>query len=223
MMTLNQTGTCAIVGVHQMILIIVFLYLLGSFFESVHSWTTTTPIPIHYKYHDRSMPVPTSFLQPYCNNRINNIDSSQSRQRKDLFLFQSSNYEEEEGINNDMDNNEPPKLVLNQDDIRKEMYQYKSKYPTSEIDYLAASKQRALQKKESIVNQATDDDWKQIAQDKQNMGLLVDDWENSKNDVGGNMDSQILFFPDAATTTDGGTNDGDNNNNDNDEPKLLLF
>ena len=223
MMTLNQTGTCAIVGVHQMILIIVFLYLLGSFFESVHSWTTTTPIPIHYKYHDRSMATPTSFLQSNSNNRVVKIDSSQTRQRKDLFLFQSSNYEvEEEGSENNMED-DPPKLVLNQDDIRKEMYQYKSKYPTSEIDYLAASKQRALQKKESIVNQATDDDWKQIAQDKQNMGLLVDDWENSKNDVGGTMDSQILFFPDAPARDGGGTNDGDDNNNDNEEPKLLLF
>ena len=89
----------------------------------------------------------------------------------------------------------------------------KSKYPTSEKDYLAAARQRAAEARESVNDLSTDNDWMDMAAKNRAAGL--DDWEHSLAEAG-NADSQILIpVMETTTTTDGG--------DEPPEPKLLLF
>ena len=94
-----------------------------------------------------------------------------------------------------------------------ELAKFKSKYPTSESDYLAAARKRAEERRESINSQSSDDDWKEMAKKKQAEGVVLDDWEQSLVEAG-NADSQILI---PIVLTD------DVEDGDDPEPKLLLF
>ena len=118
----------------------------------------------------------------------------------------------------DGDDEEPPKeLVL--DNIEGQMAQLRSKYPTSEADYLAAARARNAAKVQSTTRSASDEDWmkaKQAAAEKAG-GAIKDDWDNSLKDAG-NADSQILI-PIELTEGEGGDGDGEGG----DDPKLMLF
>ena len=113
---------------------------------------------------------------------------------------------------------EPPKLILDLDEVKEKMAKLKSKYPTAEADYLAAARKRAALKVESRNNESSDEDWQKMAAEKnQVMGGAEagtpaaaagdDGWEASLNDEGNAQDSQI-FIP-----MEGG---------EDEEPKLLL-
>jgi hypothetical protein len=110
------------------------------------------------------------------------------------------------------DGDEEPSLIVGGDEMVKQLQQFKSKYPTSESDYLAAARERAKARTPSKERMATDDDWMAVAEEKKQQFGEIDDWEDSKREAG-NMDSQILMplLPDE---------DGDG---EDDEPKLLLF
>jgi hypothetical protein len=116
--------------------------------------------------------------------------------------------------NSPADGDEPPSLIVGGDEMVQQMQQFKSKYPTSESDYLAAARERAKARTPSKDRMATDDDWQAMADEKKQQFGEMDDWEDSKREAG-NMDSQILMplLPDE---------DGEGNGAD-DEPKLLLF
>eukprot|EP00546_Thalassionema_frauenfeldii_P012759 CAMPEP_0178913322 /NCGR_PEP_ID=MMETSP0786-20121207/10777_1 /TAXON_ID=186022 /ORGANISM="Thalassionema frauenfeldii, Strain CCMP 1798" /LENGTH=155 /DNA_ID=CAMNT_0020586049 /DNA_START=75 /DNA_END=542 /DNA_ORIENTATION=- len=101
---------------------------------------------------------------------------------------------------------EEPTLLIGED-LDKELKQIKSKYPTSEADYLAAARKRAQEKKESVNSLSKDEDWQVVAEKKGEEGD-DDDWENSD-------DSQILL-PDLGSDNTG--EDGEEK-----EPELLLF
>ena len=102
--------------------------------------------------------------------------------------------------------NENDNLVLGGDDLQTQMSKLRSKFPTSEADYLAAARARNLRKVESQNNLATDEDFQQIAREKaaaqQRGEESQDDWEKAESE-----DSGLLFYP----TSD-----------ENDEPTLLL-
>jgi len=114
------------------------------------------------------------------------------------------------------DDQEPSKdeLVLGEA-VDQQMARLRSKYPTSEADYLAAARARAAAKTASVESSAaSDSDWQRLADEKrQAVGGEIDDWENAKAEAG-NADSQILL-PDLPTE------DGDGE--DGEDPKLLLF
>ena len=92
----------------------------------------------------------------------------------------------------------------------------KSKYPTGEMDFLALARKRAEEKTESHTAGAKDEDWKMLADEKEEMYGRIDDWENSQREAG-NADSQILMFTEPTNDDESGDGEGD------DEPKLLLF
>lgn len=123
---------------------------------------------------------------------------------------------DEQDSSNDNDN-ETIKLVLNENEIQQQMRQIKTKYPTSESDYLAASKKRAAMKVDSVINTASDDDWKRISNEKKQYSANPDDdWESSLKDSN-NSDNQILLF------TENKDDDDDGDTDSSSEPKLLLF
>ncbi|GKY93009.1 hypothetical protein MPSEU_000269400 [Mayamaea pseudoterrestris] len=100
----------------------------------------------------------------------------------------------------------PNELILDTAAVAQQMAGLRSKYPTSEADYLAAARARAAAKAASKNDEATDQDWvsvKQKVQPKED-----DDWEISAKEAG-NIDSQILI---PLMNEDG-----------DDEPKLMLF
>ena len=108
---------------------------------------------------------------------------------------------------------DPPSLILGHDQVQAEMQQYRSKYPTSEADYLAAARQRAKNRPASQAIAATQQDFERVKQEKQEQyGELIDDWEASASEAG-NLDSQILLpqLPDDHDDDEGGA-----------EPTLLL-
>ena len=115
--------------------------------------------------------------------------------------------------NNAEEEEEQPRLILDPATVNAEMGQFKSKYPTSEADYLAAARKRAEQKLESVNNMSTDEEWKAAASEKKNQmgGAMEDEWEASLKEAG-NIDSQILIPMDLDAGGDG----------DDSEPKLLL-
>lgn len=78
-------------------------------------------------------------------------------------------------------------------------------------DFLAAARQRAAEKKESVNSLSKDEDWNIVAEKRKGE---VDDWENSLEEAG-NADSQILL-PDLGT-------ENDDEDGEEEEPKLLLF
>lgn len=102
---------------------------------------------------------------------------------------------------------EEPRLVLN--DIDKEMAQFRSKYPTSEADFLAAARARAAARTPSTGDQASAQDWAMAQEEARKRGI-ADDWENSAKEAG-NIDSQILI---PVEYTEGADPD--------DEPQLML-
>jgi hypothetical protein len=102
--------------------------------------------------------------------------------------------------------------VLGGADIEQQMAQLRSKYPTSEADYLAAARARNAAKKAST-SHGNEEDWKQLAAEKKRAGELQDDaWEASRQEAG-NADSQILIP----------MMDRDSDSEDPEEPKLLLW
>jgi hypothetical protein len=109
---------------------------------------------------------------------------------------------------------EPSSLLLTADEVAQQMARLRSKYPTSEADYLAAARARSAAKTQSVQGAATDDDFEQLAQQKRQQVGDIDDWEQSKAEAG-NSDSQILIPMNIVVE--------DNDNGDADEPKLLLF
>jgi hypothetical protein len=107
----------------------------------------------------------------------------------------------------------PPSLVLG-DGLGDEMAKLRSKYPTSEADYLAAARARNAAKTASA-SHGNEDDWKKLAAEKKRSGELADDaWEASRQEAG-NADSQILI-PMMDT-------DNDSDSEEPEEPKLLLW
>jgi hypothetical protein len=112
---------------------------------------------------------------------------------------------------NEKEKEEPKKLVLG-DGIENDMKRLKSKFPTSEVDFLAAARKRAQEARESINNSASEDDWLNIASQKQS-ATQQDDWEASLKEAG-NEESQILIPVERCSS---------NADGEDEEPKLLLF
>lgn len=92
----------------------------------------------------------------------------------------------------DDENGEMKRLLLSQEEIAQKMNQLRSKYPTSEADYLAAARARNEAKLASTARSATEDDWKRVASEKKQLYGEQDDWEESAKEAG-NIDSQILL------------------------------
>lgn len=101
------------------------------------------------------------------------------------------------------------KLVL--DNVDQQMQQLRSKYPTSETDYLAAARARNAAKMASSESRATDEDWKAAQRQAQQRGV-EDDWERAAAEAG--IEESKILIPCEA-------NDGDGA--EDDEPKLMLF
>eukprot|EP00542_Grammatophora_oceanica_P021209 CAMPEP_0194033842 /NCGR_PEP_ID=MMETSP0009_2-20130614/6356_1 /TAXON_ID=210454 /ORGANISM="Grammatophora oceanica, Strain CCMP 410" /LENGTH=155 /DNA_ID=CAMNT_0038674571 /DNA_START=40 /DNA_END=507 /DNA_ORIENTATION=+ len=78
------------------------------------------------------------------------------------------------------------KLLTNPEEMKASLQSIKSQYPTSESDYLAAAKARAVQAKESVNSNASDEDWSQMAKEKirQMGGETKDEWESSLAEAG---------------------------------------
>mmetsp|Transcript_3920 Transcript_3920/g.4532 ORF Transcript_3920/g.4532 Transcript_3920/m.4532 type:complete len:160 (+) Transcript_3920:83-562(+) len=111
----------------------------------------------------------------------------------------------------DSEEEKEPSLLIGEG-LGKELKGLKSKFPTSEVDFLAAARKRAEERKESVNSESSDDDWKAVSGLRKDE--TVDDWENSLSEAG-NADSQILL-PDLEENDEEG--DGEEP-----EPKLLLF
>ena len=135
-----------------------------------------------------------------------------TRTRCHHYRLQMSSNSQENKNNNNNNDDDTPKLVLDMTTIQQVLQVEKSKYPTSEKDYLAAARQRAAEARESVNDLSTDNDWMDMAAKNRAAGL--DDWEHSLAEAG-NADSQILIPVMETTTTDGG--------DEPPEPKLLLF
>mmetsp|Transcript_25886 Transcript_25886/g.43139 ORF Transcript_25886/g.43139 Transcript_25886/m.43139 type:complete len:123 (+) Transcript_25886:777-1145(+) len=117
----------------------------------------------------------------------------------------------------DDDDDEPSGLVFG-DALDSELSKLKSKYPTSEADYLTAARKRAEAKKDSTNSESTAAEWNAVAKQKRSETGGVDgDWEKSLEEAG-NADSQILI-PVMHTDDD----DDDDDDSDGPEPTLLLF
>jgi len=109
-------------------------------------------------------------------------------------------------------------LLLARDALQQQMYQLKSKYPTSEADFLVAARARAAHRVESVNSQAKDEDWMQASKVcKEQLGD-DDDWEASLSSSSSWKDSLILLMADPNTLKKDGEDDGPPK-----EPKLLLF
>ena len=76
--------------------------------------------------------------------------------------------------------------------MEQQLRQYKSKYPTSEADYLAAARERARARTASQGIRATQQDFEAVAEEKKKLYGEHDDWEASAKEAG-NTDSQILL------------------------------
>ena len=108
------------------------------------------------------------------------------------------------------DEAQPDSLILGGEEREQQLNQLKSKYPTSEADYLAAARARAAAKTPSASQKASDEDWQKIAEEKKKAGVGADDdgWESSLEDA----ESAILIM---STNEDGEPEDDG-------EPTLLL-
>lgn len=111
-------------------------------------------------------------------------------------------------LSDENEGGEKRRLLLSQEEIAEKMNQLRSKYPTSEADYLAAARARSEAKLPSVERQATEEDWQRVAREKKQLYGEQDDWEESAKEAG-NIDSQILL-PMMDDDGEGG------------EPKLLL-
>ena len=108
---------------------------------------------------------------------------------------------------------EPKGLVL--EGLDKELTKIARKAPSYEMDYLAAARKRSEEKRESVNSGAKDEDWTNLANEKEESVGKIDDWENAQKEAG-NSDSQILMFTEPSSSSDEEKGEGD-------EPKLLLF
>jgi hypothetical protein len=119
-------------------------------------------------------------------------------------------------------------LVLG-DGLGDEMAKLRSKYPTSEADYLAAARARNAAKQASTSHNDNDEtSWQQLADEKRKEAGAAggdfekDAWEASRLEAG-NADSQILIpmmDPEGGKGSSGGSSDDSENP---EEPKLLLW
>jgi hypothetical protein len=126
----------------------------------------------------------------------------------------NSDEADEAAAASDVNDESPPSLVLG-DGLGDEMAKLRSKYPTSEADYLAAARARNAAKMAST-SHGNEEDWKKLAAEKKRSGELADDaWEASRQEAG-NADSQILI-PMMDTDTDS------DDSEEPEEPKLLLW
>ncbi|OEU14274.1 hypothetical protein FRACYDRAFT_240809 [Fragilariopsis cylindrus CCMP1102] len=141
------------------------------------------------------------------------LPQSQSRSPRNSKLSVSNEEEDEPEP-------EPSQGLIFGDAIESEMNAVKgaNEYDFGQIDYLALAKQRAANKPESNNNVAGDDEWMNLAAEKEEQFGKIDDWENSQKEAG-NADSQSLLMFNTEQPTDADGEDGD----DNDEPKLLLL
>jgi len=88
-------------------------------------------------------------------------------------------------------------------------------YPTAPMDYLAAARQRAAERRESQ-NYSYDEDWKSLAEEKDQMGEgQGDGWEESLVDEGN--EENLIILPGNLESV-GGNDDGEE-----EEPQILLF
>ena len=116
----------------------------------------------------------------------------------------------------DDNDNEPDELVLGNALLEDQMKSLRTKFPTTEADYLAAARKRAEEARASMNSAASDEEWMAMAaQQQQKQGNDDDDdWESSLQDQAGNEESQILI-PKVETN--------DEEDGEDDEPKLLLL
>lgn len=104
------------------------------------------------------------------------------------------------------ENQDPDELILDNSYVEQQMASLRSKYPTSEADYLAAARARAASKTESRGRAASDADWQQLAEEQKKNQGDYDDWENALEE---GMNIVIMSDPSEADGKD-------------DEPTLLL-
>jgi hypothetical protein len=122
---------------------------------------------------------------------------------------------DEAAATSDNDEAAPPQSLVLGDGLGDEMAKLRSKYPTSEVDYLAAARARNAAKQAST-SHGDEKSWTQLADEKRKAGELQDDaWESSRLEAG-NADSQILI---PMSDPDEKSDDSENP----EEPKLLLW
>jgi hypothetical protein len=185
------------------IAVIVCLQLLAATTTTIKMTTTTTTTNnVFVSSFSLSQPLQRIVRQP---------SQSYSRRRSST----ADDNEEEEP--------EPQGLIFG-DAIASEMNAVKgaNEFDFGQIDYLALAKQRAMSKPESNNNVADDDEWMNLAQEKEEQFGIIDDWENSQKEAG-NADSQslLMFNTEQPTTVVEGADGADGD--DDDAPKLLLF
>jgi hypothetical protein len=122
-----------------------------------------------------------------------------------------SNISDDNSVDNHQIDDTSPELLTSTSDVDAHMAKLRSKYPTSEADYLAAARARNAAKQASSDRTATDADWIQIAVEKKQAIGDIDDWDKSVSEAG-NADSQILIPMNSEIGED-----------DEEEPKLMLF
>ena len=160
-----------------------------------------------------------SSFSPPSQQRVVRQQLSQESRQSQSRSWRNSNLSASE--NDDEPEPESQGLIFG-DAIESEMNAVKgaNEYDFGQIDYLALAKQRAANKPESNNNVAGDDEWMDLAKEKEEQFGKIDDWENSQKEAG-NADSQSLLMfntEQQSTEVDGGSEDGDD-----DEPKLLLL
>jgi hypothetical protein len=104
---------------------------------------------------------------------------------------------------------EPAQGLYLGDDVEEQIKSLTSKFPTSEADYLAAARKRAEEARASINNEASDEDWQQVAHHDATT-INDDGWESSIA-----LESEILL---PKLPTQGGKDGGE----EEEEPTLLL-
>ena len=124
--------------------------------------------------------------------------ASQFRQNSRLSQQQPDDQEADDG------------LILSGEAVAKEMTSLRSKYPTTESDYLAAARARSAAKTESVDCAASDEDWNSIkAAQQKATGKEINAWDDpSAGDSEEGAEGNVLI-PDV--------------DDEGDEPKLMLF
>ena len=158
-----------------------------------------------------------SLFQPLSQQRVVRQQLSQESRQSQSCSWRNSKL----SASNEEEEPESQGLIFG-DAIESEMNAVKgaNEYDFGQIDYLALAKQRAANKPESNNNVAGDDEWMNLAAEKEEQFGKIDDWENSQKEAG-NADSQSLLMfntEQQSTEAEGGSEDSDD-----DEPKLLLL